>query len=96
MEDETTASIDRHPGAGLPSATEPSDGCEPSTSVAPGILIGYARCSTEKQDLAAQRHALRQLGVSDDRLYLDHGEAVADRDPASNKPSPPSDRATRS
>jgi DNA invertase Pin-like site-specific DNA recombinase len=38
-----------------------------------GILIGYARCSTERQDLAAQRQILRDLGVSDDRLYLDHG-----------------------
>jgi DNA invertase Pin-like site-specific DNA recombinase len=38
-----------------------------------GVLIGYARCSTDKQDLAAQRHTLRQLGVSDDRVYLDHG-----------------------
>jgi DNA invertase Pin-like site-specific DNA recombinase len=33
-----------------------------------GVLIGYARCSTEKQDLAAQRHTLRQLGVSDERV----------------------------
>src|SRR5664279_4554899 len=38
-----------------------------------GILIGYARCSTEKQDLTAQRQVLRQLGVSEDRVYLDHG-----------------------
>jgi DNA invertase Pin-like site-specific DNA recombinase len=38
-----------------------------------GVLVGYARCSTDKQDLAAQRHTLRQLGVSDDRMYLDHG-----------------------
>jgi hypothetical protein len=38
-----------------------------------GILIGYARCSTDRQDLAAQRRILHELGVSDDRLYLDHG-----------------------
>jgi hypothetical protein len=38
-----------------------------------GILIGYARCSTERQDLAAQRLTLRQVGVGDDRVYLDHG-----------------------
>jgi DNA invertase Pin-like site-specific DNA recombinase len=37
------------------------------------VLIGYARCSTDKQDLTAQRHTLRELGVGDDRLYLDHG-----------------------
>jgi hypothetical protein len=38
-----------------------------------GILIGYARCSTERQDLTAQRETLRGLGVSEDRIYLDHG-----------------------
>jgi DNA invertase Pin-like site-specific DNA recombinase len=45
----------------------------PSPGPAAGVLIGYARCSTDKQDLAAQRHTLRQLGVSDERVYLDHG-----------------------
>lgn len=35
--------------------------------------IGYARCSTDKQDLTAQRQALKVLGVSDDRIYTDHG-----------------------
>ena len=37
------------------------------------ILIGYARCSTERQDLAAQRQALLELGVAEDRIYTDHG-----------------------
>ena len=36
-------------------------------------LIGYARCSTDKQDLAAQKAALKQLGVAADRIYTDHG-----------------------
>ena len=36
-------------------------------------LIGYARCSTDKQDLSAQRQALLELGVSDDLIYTDHG-----------------------
>lgn len=36
-------------------------------------LIGYARCSTDKQDLAAQRAALTELGVAPDRIYTDHG-----------------------
>ncbi len=36
-------------------------------------LIGYARCSTGKQDLAAQKAALEQLGVAADRIYTDHG-----------------------
>lgn len=37
------------------------------------MLIGYARCSTENQDLRAQRQQLRTLGVDDDRVYVDHG-----------------------
>ncbi|MBB4931709.1 DNA invertase Pin-like site-specific DNA recombinase [Lipingzhangella halophila] len=38
-----------------------------------GTLIGYARCSTDEQDLTAQRDRLAGLGVSDDRAYLDRG-----------------------
>jgi DNA invertase Pin-like site-specific DNA recombinase len=37
------------------------------------IRIGYARCSTDKQDLTAQRQALLELGVDAERIYLDHG-----------------------
>ena len=36
-------------------------------------LIGYARCSTDKQDLSAQKCALVELGVAPDRIYTDHG-----------------------
>ena len=36
-------------------------------------LIGYARCSTDKQDLGAQQTALAALGVAADRIYTDHG-----------------------
>ncbi|WP_096787426.1 recombinase family protein [Rhodobacter sp. CZR27] len=36
-------------------------------------LIGYARCSTDKQDLEAQKQALAALGVAEDRIYTDHG-----------------------
>lgn len=36
-------------------------------------LIGYARCSTDKQDLSAQKNALVSLGVAGDRIYTDHG-----------------------
>ena len=36
-------------------------------------LIGYARCSTESQDLAAKRQARLALGVAEDRIYTDHG-----------------------
>jgi Resolvase, N terminal domain len=38
-----------------------------------GILIGYARCSTEKQDLSVQRQILRDVGVAEERVYLDYG-----------------------
>lgn len=38
-----------------------------------GANIGYARCSTDRQDLAAQREQLAALGVPVDRLYLDRG-----------------------
>jgi DNA invertase Pin-like site-specific DNA recombinase len=36
-------------------------------------LIGYARCSTDEQDLTAQRLRLAELGVAEERIYLDHG-----------------------
>ena len=36
-------------------------------------LIGYARCSTDKQDLTVQHTALMDLGVAEDRIYTDHG-----------------------
>ena len=36
-------------------------------------LIGYARCSTDRQDLTAQRKALQDLGVLPDYIYTDHG-----------------------
>ena len=42
-------------------------------------LIGYARCSTDKQDLASQRDALMKLGVAADRIYTDHGFTGANR-----------------
>lgn len=32
-----------------------------------------ARCSTDAQDLTAQRDRLRELGVTENRIYLDHG-----------------------
>lgn len=43
------------------------------------IRIGYARCSTDKQDLTAQRQALVALGVPEDRIYTDHGLTGANR-----------------
>jgi hypothetical protein len=44
------------------------------------LLVGYARVSTESQDLTAQRDALRVLGVGDDRIYVDHGLTGTNRD----------------
>ena len=38
-----------------------------------GTKIGYARCSTDRQDLTAQHEALAALGVETDRIYTDHG-----------------------
>lgn len=37
------------------------------------MKIGYTRCSTDKQDLEAQRKALTALGVTAKRIYTDHG-----------------------
>ena len=36
-------------------------------------LIGYARCSTDRQDLTAQRQALAELGIAPERIYMDKG-----------------------
>lgn len=35
------------------------------------IHIGYAHCSTDKQDLTAQQEVLVKLGFSSDRIYID-------------------------
>jgi hypothetical protein len=37
------------------------------------FAIGYARCSSDKQDLTVQHEALLKLGVAADRIYTDHG-----------------------
>jgi len=51
-------------------------------------LIGYAWCSTDKQDLAAQQSALVSLGVADDRIYMDRGLTGTNRSPARLRPGP--------
>lgn len=35
------------------------------------LLIGYARCPTDQQDLTAQHDGLTALGVAPDRIYVD-------------------------
>jgi DNA invertase Pin-like site-specific DNA recombinase len=37
------------------------------------MKIGYARCSTVGQDTEIQQKTLRELGVDQDRIYVDHG-----------------------
>ncbi|MCY7287579.1 MAG: recombinase family protein, partial [Cryobacterium sp.] len=32
------------------------------------LLVGYARCSTDAQDLTAQRDGLATMGVAPDRI----------------------------
>ncbi len=44
------------------------------------LLVGYARCSTDNQDLTAQRDTLTGLGVAPDRIYVDHGLTGTNRD----------------
>ena len=43
------------------------------------ILIGYARCSTDKQDLEANRQILLGLGVHADQIYLDRAYSGTNR-----------------
>ena len=43
-------------------------------------LVGYARCSTDQQDLTAQRDALLGLGVEVERIYVDHGLTGTNRE----------------
>src|SRR6476659_8191928 len=44
------------------------------------LKVGYARCSTDDQDVTAQRNALEALGVASDRIYVDHGLTGTNRD----------------
>ncbi len=62
-----------------------------------GQLIGYVRCSTDRQDLTAQRQQLRQLSVTRTGSTSTTGSlAATGTGPASTRPSPPSATETPS
>jgi len=44
------------------------------------LLIGNARCSTDEQDLTVQREGLAALGVTPDRIHVDHGLTGCNRE----------------
>jgi len=43
-------------------------------------IVGYARVSTNEQDLTAQKNGLAALGVPEDRIYTDQGLTGTSRD----------------
>ena len=52
------------------------------------LLIGYARVSTDEQDLTARRAALQQLGVGRSRICVDHGLTGTNRHRPGQLPRP--------
>ncbi|WP_306306822.1 recombinase family protein [Nocardia brevicatena] len=56
-----------------------NDAVRVTLSVMLGALIGHVRCSTDTQDLTAQRDRSRELGVAEQRIYLDHGPTGTNR-----------------
>ncbi|MDO5366500.1 recombinase family protein [Kocuria sp.] len=44
------------------------------------LKVGYARVSTDEQDLTAQREGLVAFGVDPKRIYVDHGLTVRNAD----------------
>ena len=50
-----------------------SEGALYVTRTLGAVRVGYARCSTDRQDLEAQRAGLVDLGVEPARIYTDRG-----------------------
>ena len=50
------------------------------------LNVGYARVSTDAQDLTAQRDALAVLGVEPERIYVDHGLTGTSRERPGSTP----------
>jgi len=44
------------------------------------LMIGYARVSTDEQDLTAQQDGPASLGVAPERIYVDHGLTGTNRE----------------
>jgi excisionase family DNA binding protein len=57
------------------------------------LLVGYARCSTEEQDLTAQRDGLSRLGVAAERIYVAHGLTGTNRERPGLREAPAACRA---
>ncbi|WP_131736103.1 recombinase family protein [Actinomadura roseirufa] len=49
-------------------ANAPASGTTPGT-----VQVGYARCSTDEQDVVVQTEQFLALGVPADRIYIDRG-----------------------
>ena len=72
-------------GVGRCPMPEPTASCGTTGPTSPrcamsALLVGYARCSTDQQDLTAQREALSALGVEVDPIYVDHGLTGTNRE----------------
>ncbi len=64
----------------LPGTGERPGPAHPRRCAMNALLVGYARCSTDAQDLTAQRDGLVALGVTAERVYVDHGLTGTNRD----------------
>jgi len=58
----------------------PVTGFNCDTNAMTGMKIGYARVSTQGQDLTAQHEELERLGVEAERIYVDHGLTGTNRE----------------